>query len=178
VKRLLKQKKTENIDKLEKEFTRCSIGILTDYRGLKTSDMDGLRRKLQESGGDYKVVKNTLAVKAAEKINRKDITGGFSGPVAVAFGYGEANDTAKVFTDYVRASKMSITVKGGFITDGLLSAADVTTLATLPSKPVLIARVIGGIKSPLYGLASALVSPIRGLQWVLQSRIKKLEGTN
>jgi large subunit ribosomal protein L10 len=160
------------------ELSKCSIGILADYRGLKTSEMDGLRRKLQESGGDLKVVKNTFAVKAAEKINRKDIIGAFIGPTVIAIGYGEVNDTAKVFADFVRTSKMSIVVKGGFITDGVLSTKDISTLATLPSKPVLIGQVIGGIKSPFYGLVGALSSPIRGLQWALQSRIKQLEGTN
>ena len=173
-----KEQKAENIDKLEKEFSRASIGILTDYRGLKTADLDGLRRKLQDIKGDYKVVKNTLAVKAAEKINRKDITGSFTGPVAVALGYGEANEIAKAVTDYIRTSKLAMVIKGGFMADGLISAADITTLAALPPKPVLIAKVIGGIKSPLYGLAGALSGPMRGLQWVLQSRIKKLEGNN
>lgn len=173
-----KEKKAENIDKLEKEFSRCSIGILTDYRGLKTADLDGLRRKLQEVNGDFKVVKNTMAVKAAEKLNRKEITGGFNGPVAVAFGYGEVNEIAKVLADYIRTTKLTIPVKGGFMTDGVLSADDVTALATMPPKPVLIASVIGGMKSPLYGLVGALSSPIRGLQWVLQSRIKKMEDNN
>jgi large subunit ribosomal protein L10 len=173
-----KAQKAPMIDKLEQEFSKASIGILTDYRGLKTPEVNGLRRKLQETGGDYKVIKNTLAIKAIEKLNRKELSPQFKGPTAVAFGYGELQVTAKAFTDYVRTSKMAISVKGGFMGDTLLSSNDITTLATLPPKPVLVAKVIGGIKSPLYALAGVLTAPIRNLQGTLQARIKQLEGSN
>ena len=58
------EKKAQSIDRLEKEFSKANIGILTDYRGLKTPEINGLRRKLQDVNGDYKVVKNTLATKS------------------------------------------------------------------------------------------------------------------
>jgi large subunit ribosomal protein L10 len=173
-----KEEKAQNIDKLQQEFAKASIGILTDYRGLKTPELNGLRRKLQESGGDYKVVKNTLAVKAAEKLNHPGMKTIFTGPIAIALGRGEVQDTAKVFTDYVRTSKISLTVKGGFMGDKLLTSNDITTLATLPPKPVLVAKIIGGMKSPLYSFVGVLAAPMRNLQGVLQARIKQLEGTN
>jgi large subunit ribosomal protein L10 len=172
------EKKAQSIDKLEKELSKASIGILTDYRGLKTPEINGLRRKLQDVGGDYKVVKNTLARKAAEKLNRSEITGSFEGPTAVAFGYGDISQLAKAFSDHVRTSKMNLNVKGGFLSNRLLTAQDVTAIATLPPKEVLIGRVVGGIKSPLYMLAGALSGPIRGLQNVLQARMKQMEANN
>jgi len=173
-----KDKKAKNIDMLQQEFAKATIGILTDYRGLKTQEINGLRRKLQESGGDYKVVKNTLAVKAIEKLNRSEMKTSFSGPVAIAFGRGEVQETAKVFTDYIRTSKISLTAKGGFMGDKMLTNDDITTLATLPSKPVLVAKIIGGMKSPLYSFVGVLAAPMRNLQGVLQARIKQLEGNN
>ena len=172
------EKKAQSIDKLEKEFSKASIGILTDYRGLKTPEINGLRRKLQDVGGDYKVVKNTLARKAAEKLNRSEITSSFEGPIAVAFGYGDISQLAKTFSDHVRTSKMNLSVKGGFLSDRLLTAEDVTAIAALPSKEILIGRVVGGIKSPLYMLAGVLSGPIRGLQNVLQARMKQMEVNN
>jgi len=172
------EKKAQSIDKLEKEFSKASIGILTDYRGLKTPEINGLRRKLQDVGGDYKVVKNTLARKAAEKLNRSEITNSFEGPIAVAFGYGDISQLAKTFSDHVRTSKMNLSVKGGFLSDRLLTAEDVTAIAALPSKEILIGRVVGGIKSPLYMLAGVLSGPIRGLQNVLQARMKQMEVNN
>jgi large subunit ribosomal protein L10 len=172
------EKKAQSIDKLEKEFSKATIGILTDYRGLKTPEVNGLRRKLQDVGGDYKIVKNTLARKAFEKLNRTDINSSFEGPIAVAFGYGDISQLAKTFSDHVRTSKMNIRVKCGFMSDRILKTEDITTLATLPPKEILVGRVIGGIKSPLYMLAGALSGPIRGLQSILQARIKQLEGNN
>jgi len=170
-----KEKKAQNIDLLQKEFGRSTVGILTDYRGLKTPELNGLRRKLQDTGGDFKVVKNTLALKAFEKLDRKGMESSFTGPVAIAFGYGEVADTAKALVDYVRTSKIALTVKGGFMGDRLLSVDDVNTLATLPPKPVLVARVIGGMKGPLYSLVGVLAAPIRDLQGVLNARMKQLE---
>ncbi|MDP2919040.1 MAG: 50S ribosomal protein L10 [Dehalococcoidia bacterium] len=172
-----KEKKAQNIDRLQQEFAKSTIGILTDYRGLKTLEMNGLRRKLQETGGDYKVVKNTLAVKAAERLNRPQVKDIFAGPVAIAFGYGDVTNTAKVFTDYVRTSKINIGVKGGFMGDTVLTGEDIGVLATLPPKPVLVARVLGGLKSPLYSLVGVLAAPMRNFQGVLQARIKQLEET-
>jgi large subunit ribosomal protein L10 len=173
-----KEKKAQNIEKLQQEFNQASIGILTDFRGLKTVEVNGLRRKLQESGGDYKVVKNTLAVKAAERLNHPEMKDIFIGPVAIAYGRGEVQETAKVFTDYVRISKINIGVKGGFMGDKILSGAEISELAALPPKPVLVAKIIGGMKSPLYSLAGVLAAPLRNLQGVLQARIKQLEGSN
>ena len=172
------EKKAQSIDRLEKEFSKANIGILTDYRGLKTPEINGLRRKLQDVNGDYKVVKNTLARKAAEKLNRAEITGSFEGPIAIAFGYGDISQMARTFSDHVRTSKMNLSVKGGFLSNRLLTPADVTAIAALPPREVLIARVVGGIKSPLYMLAGVLSGPIRGLQNVLQARIKQMEGNN
>jgi large subunit ribosomal protein L10 len=173
-----KEKKAQTIDKLQNEISRATIGILTDYRGLKTPEMDGLRRKLQESGGDYKVVKNTLAVKAAERLNHPELKTIFNGPVAIALGHGEVQDTAKLFTDYVRTSKINIGVKGGFMGNTMLTGSEISELATLPPKPVLVSKIIGGMKSPLYSLAGVLAAPMRNLQGVLQARIKQLEGSN
>ena len=173
-----KQEKRKLIDKLQDELSKSTIGILTDYRGLKTPELNSLRRKMQDAGGDYKVVKNTLAIKAAERLTRNNIIDIFKGPIAVAFGTGDVSQTAKVFTDHVRTSKMALTVKGGFMGDRLLTTQEITSLASLPPKPVLIAKVIGGIKSPLYGIVGVLAGPMRGFQGILQARIKQLEGTN
>ncbi len=173
-----KAQKAQNIDLMEKVLSKATIGILTDYRGLKTAEVNSLRRKLQDAGGDYKVVKNTLAAKAAEKVNHKEVVPILKGPVAVALGYKEAQNTAKVLTDHVRTARITLPIRGGFMGNTLLSSEDVTTLATLPPKPVLVAKVVGGMKGPLYALVGVLSAPMRDLQGVLQARIKQMEGTN
>ena len=171
-----REKKAQIIDKLQETFSRCSISILTDYRGLATPEMTNLRRRLQESGGEYKVVKNTLARFAAERAGKGDLVSSLEGPIAIAFGYGDITAPAKVLAGYIRDSKSSLSIKGGFLGDRLLTSEEVMTLSTLPSREILLARVLGQMKSPVSGLLSCLISPIRGIMGVLQARIKQLEG--
>ncbi len=171
-----REKKTQLIDSLEEAFHKCSIGILTDYRGLATPAMTALRRRLQQSGSEYKVIKNTLARFAAERMDMDDLAGAFEGPIAIAFGYGDdVTVPAKVLVDYIRNSRAAVTVKGGFLGDRLLTSEEVRTLATLPSREIMLARVLGQIQSPVASLLSCLSAPMRGMLGVLQARIKQLE---
>ncbi|MDZ4230813.1 MAG: 50S ribosomal protein L10, partial [Dehalococcoidales bacterium] len=151
------------------------ISILTDYRGLTTSALTALRRKLFESGGDYRVVKNTLARFAAERAGQEELVGSLEGPIAIAFGYGDITVPAKVITEYVNTANTSLTIKGGFTGDRLLSAEEVVTLSKLPSREILLARVLGQMQSPISSLVVCLSSPLRGLAGVLQARIMQLE---
>jgi large subunit ribosomal protein L10 len=170
------RKKEETVESLKNVFARCDIGILTDYRGLKTPEINELRGKLREAEIDYKVVKNSLAQIAARNAGLEHLDGVFEGPLAVAFGYGEPTRTAKVIADFIRVTKSTLLIKAGFLQDRFLSAEDVETLARLPSKEVLLSKVIGGMKSPIYGLVNVLAGPIRGMMGVLQARIQQLEG--
>jgi len=120
-----REKKTQIIDRLQEAFSKCSISILTDYRGLATHEMTNLRRKLQESDSEYKVVKNTLARFAAERAGRDELVSSFEGPVAIAFGYGDITEPAKVLTDYIRTSRVGLSIKGGFLHNRLLNSDDV-----------------------------------------------------
>ncbi len=171
-----REKKTQIIDRLQEDFSKCSISILTDYRGLATPEMTTLRRRLQESGSEYKVVKNTLARFAAERAGKDDLVSSFEGPIAIAFGYGDITAPAKVLAGYIGESKENLSIKGGFLGDRLLTSEEVITLSTLPSREVLLTRVLGQMKSPISGLLGCLTSPIRGIIGVLQARIKQLEG--
>jgi len=171
-----KEKKAQIIDRLQEAFSKCSVGILTDYRGLSTSEMTVLRRKLREMGIEYRVVKNTLARFAVERAGRDDLVSFFEGPVAIAFGYGDMIEPARALADYIGTSKVSLSIKGGFLSDSLLTAEDVDTLARLPSREILLAKVLGGMQSPITALVNCLTTPIRGIIGGLQARIQQLEG--
>jgi large subunit ribosomal protein L10 len=171
-----KEKKAQIIESLQNLFSRCSIGILTDYRGQSANEMTQLRRRLRESGIEYKVVKNTLARFAAQRSGREELLSFFEGPVAIAFGYGGITEPAKALADYIEESKASMSIKGGFLPDKLLTKEEVATLSTLPSKEVLLARVVGGVQSPISALVSQLASPMMGIIAALQARIQQLEG--
>jgi large subunit ribosomal protein L10 len=173
---MAREKKAQIIDSLQETFSKCSIGILTDYRGLPTAELNELRRRLRGSGIDYKVVKNTLAQLAVKKADMAKVADSFKGPVAVAFGYGDITMAAKALADYIRASKSILSIKAGFLGDKVLTSRDVEVLATLPAKEVLISQVMAGIQSPLVTLVSVLAAPVRDFMGVLQARIQQLEG--
>jgi len=121
-------------------------------------------------------VKNTLARFAAERASRDDLLSFFEGPVAIAFGYGDVIEPARVLADYIRTSKASLDIKGGFLGDRLLTSKDVMSLSTLPSREVLLAKILGGMQSPIVSLVSCLATPVRQVMQVLQARIQQLEG--
>ena len=171
-----REKKAQIIDVLQDTCSRCKIAILTDYRGLATSEMTALRRRLQESGSEYRVVKNTLARFAATRAGKDDLVSSIEGPIAIAFGYDDITEPAKVLMSYIRDSKSSLSIKGGLLGNRILTSEDVTTLSTLPSREVLLARVLGQMKSPISALVSCLTSPIRGIMGVLQAKIQQVEG--
>jgi len=171
-----REKKAQLIDSLQQVFSRCSIGIMTDYRGLSANEMTGLRRKLRELGIEYKVVKNTLARFAAERAGKEELVSFFEGPVAIAFGYGDITEPARALANYIQTSKASMGITGGFLPDRLLTSEDVATLSTLPSREILLARVVGGVQSPISALVSHLTAPMRGIIGMLQARIQQMEG--
>ena len=171
-----REKKTQIIDTLQETFSKCSISILTDYRGLATPELTELRRRLRASGSEYRVVKNTLARFAVERAGKDNLVSSFEGPIAIAFGYGDITASAKALTDYIRDSKASLSIKGGLLDDRLLTPEEIITLATLPSREILLAKVLGQMKSPISALLGCLTSPIRDIVGLLQARIKQLEG--
>ena len=170
------EKKVKIVESLEETFSRTRAGVLTDYRGLTTTALNELRGKLREAGVEYKVVKNSLAQRAVKQVGLDGLTGILAGLMAIAFDFSDSPKVAKVITDFLRASKSTLGIKGGFLGDRVLTAKEVETLAKLPSKQVLISQVMAGIQSPLYGLVTVLAGPIRGIMGVLQARIKQLEG--
>jgi large subunit ribosomal protein L10 len=171
-----REKKAQIIDELQKIFSTCHICLLTDYRGLSATEITDLRRTLRRSGLTYRVVKNTLAQLAAKKADKGEVVSLFGGPVAIAFGYGDIVEPARVLADYIRNSKTSLSIKGGFFGDKVLTPGEVETLATLPPKEILLGRVLAGLQSPIVALISCLTNPMRGFIGVLQARVNQLEG--
>jgi len=175
-KNMSKEKKGMIIDKLEDSFSRSTIGILTDYRGLTNADITALRRRIQKAGGDYKVVKNTLARFAAQRTGRDDLVEHLKGPMAIAFGFGDITATAKALAGWISETKIELAITGGFSDTRVLTAEQVKTISTLPSREVMIARLLGQMNSPISSLVYALNSPLQGLVGVLHAQIQKMEG--
>lgn len=171
-----KEGKAVIIDHLEESFKESNIGILTNYRGLKTPDLLEIRKKMKAASGRFEVVKNTLAKFAADKAGFNQIDTLLNETTAIAFGFKDARDVAVVLADYIRMNKTTLTIKGGFLGNKLLTTEDVQMITTLPSREVLLAMLMGQLQSPLTMLMAQLNAPIRGLANVLNERKKQLEG--
>ena len=111
------EKKEQQVEEIADRLGRCTIAIATDYRGLAMPEMTALRRKLRDAGVEYRVVKNSLASIAAEQTGAQSLVPFLDGPTALAFGYGEATDPAKVLTDHIRQERSVLAVKGGVMGD-------------------------------------------------------------
>lgn len=174
---MLKEKKALVINSLQELFARSSAGVLADYRGLSVSEMTKLRKMLRRSDVDYRIVKNTLARLAAERAGKDQLVGLFEGPIAVAFGHGDIVGLSKLLTKYIQETKSTLAVRGGFQDNRAFTAEDITTIARLPSREVLLGRVVGGLQGPIWALLVHLTAPVQGMVGVLQGRIRQLEGS-
>ncbi len=162
------------VDDLTQKFRDSQGVLITEYRGLNVAEVSRLRGQLRPANVRYQVVKNTLARRAMAEAGIEPIDKALTGPTALAFCMSDVVAGAKALNDYARTSRI-LTITGGVLGGKLISPAEVTELATLPSREVLIAWALGGVQSPLVGLVSVLSGTIRGLQNVLQARIQQLE---
>jgi len=163
------------INDIAENVNRAQAGVVTSYQGLPTPEIVKLRHKLREAGVEFKVVKNTLARRAVNGLGRDFMAEHLDGAIALALGYDDVAAPAKTLVEYIKASGVNMQVVGGFLPDRWLDAAQVETLAALPSREALLGRVVGGLSSPFYGLVNSLTSPMLGLVWALQARIQQME---
>lgn len=171
-----RDEKKEVVTQLADKLSQCKIAITTDYRGLPVAEMTELRRRLRQRQVEYRVVKNTLVRFAAEQAQRSEFTQIVEGPTAIAFGYDDITEPAKALLEYVRSSGSILKIKGGLVDRRVLSAAEVAGLATMPPREVLVAKLLGGMKGPIVGLVNVLNANLTGLVYVLDARVKQLEG--
>ncbi|MDO8491424.1 MAG: 50S ribosomal protein L10 [Dehalococcoidia bacterium] len=169
------EKKVATVAELTEVLSKNDAIVATDYRGLTVADVTGLRKKLREEGAQYLVVKNTLVRLAGQKVGKEGLSNVLQGPTALALSDKDASRMAKALLDYMRVSTTKFTVKGGMLGKRVLSVQDVSTLATLPSRDILISRLLGQMNAPIANLVSVLDAPIRGLAIVLKGRLEKLE---
>jgi len=164
------------VEEVRGRLDGASAAVLTEYRGLSVSEMAALRRSLSAAGADYKVYKNTLVRLAIAGGPHESIEQLLTGPTAIAFVSGEISAVAKALRDYARTNP-SLVIKGGLYAQGFLSAQDLTTLADLPPREVLLARVAGGLAAPMRQLAGLLEALPRNLAYGLSALLEQRGGT-
>jgi large subunit ribosomal protein L10 len=167
--------KARAIDEIAQKLRDSKVAIFTNYRGLTVKDMADLRGRMRPAKVEYRVVKNTLTRFAAQKAKiDADLSGILEGPTAIVFGYDDVVQAAKAINDYARTSRV-LEIKAGLLENKILSAAEITSLATLPAKPQLQAMVLGTMTAPLQNLLGVLNAASRDLLSVLVQRQTQLE---
>jgi len=169
-------KKVETVAEIKEKLAKSDLSILTDYRGLTVAEVTQLRSQLRQAGVEYRVTKNTLARFAAEQAGVGALSPLLVGPTAIAFAADDVVKAAKVMTDYARASKV-LKIKGAVLQGRVIGAEQVVELAELPPREVLLAKVVGGMQSPVVGLVSVLSGTLQSLLRVLQARQQQLEAS-
>ena len=106
------EKKEKIVAGLQGIFAKATVGVMTDYRGLTTAEINDLRHRLRGAGVEYHVVKNSLAQLAARNAGLEQVAAAIKDPTAMAFGYGEAQVVAKVLTEFIRSTKSNMKIKG------------------------------------------------------------------
>ncbi len=172
------EQKKGRVNALKEKLERCTIAVTTDYTGISVNEMTELRRRMRTAGVEFTVVKNTLMDLAAEGANRPQVKEIVEGPTAVAFGYEDPLIVAKVLFEYIRTTRSALEIRGAVMGDGLaLEPAVVNRLATLPSKPQLVALLMAQLQAPIQRLLAVLNGPLVSFDGLLQARIRQLEST-
>lgn len=167
-----KARKNENLEQYAEWANRSRALIVTEYRGLNMKQIDDLRAKVRQAGGEFHIVKNTLGKLAFQKEGMSFPEGLFEGSTAIGFAFNDAPAVAKTMTEFARTSDF-LKIKGGFLDKRPVSAADIQSLAELPPLSVLRAQLLGTILSPASTLARTLAEPARGLAAVFKALADK-----
>src|SRR3954462_6215135 len=143
------------VTEVRERFSAADAAILTEYRGLKVGELAALRTSLRAAGGEYKIYKNTLVRFAARDLGLAELEQLLTGPTAIAFVDGDAAAVAKALRDFARTNP-NLVVKGGLLGHNVLSAADASALAELPSRDRMLALVAGSLAAPMQQFAGLL----------------------
>lgn len=168
------RQKVHAVKLLSDQLARAQMVIVTDYRGLKVADLQTFRGNLRPSGGEVHIAKNTLTRIAATNAGMSGLDALLDGPSALVFAFEDPVQTAKAVSDFVRASRI-LTIKGGVMGDRDVSAADVEAIATLPTREVLQAKLLGMLVSPMSRTLGVLGGPSRSMVYLLNARAEQTE---
>ena len=168
-----KAEKAATVAEITSRLKASSTAVLADYRGMTVGQMRDLRSKLRDGNIEMMVVKNTLARRAAKAAGYEPLSAELVGPIAMLFAADDVSAPARILNDYIRANRKMV-IKGGLLEGHVIQADAVTELADLPSRDVLLSRLLGAMQAPLSSLASVLQAPMSKLARTLDAvRIKK-----
>lgn len=169
--------KEQTISDLYKNIEGFQAVVLTNYRGLNVEQMNRLRQRLREEKISYHVVKNTLMRLASKGTDLEKLNDYFKGPTAIAISYGDPTLLAKILMEFVK-TQPSLEIKIGLIQGRVASHEEVKALATMPSREMLLAQILGEIQMPGSQLGGAIAGMLQQMLGVIQARADQLSTSN
>jgi large subunit ribosomal protein L10 len=165
---LNRDQKAAVIDEVAAQISEAEAVFAVDYRGISVPQAADLRTRLRDADASFRIVKNTLTELAADQAGAPGLKGFLEGPTAMTFVRGDAAMAAKALTDFQRTTG-TLAFKGGLLNGQPLTVEQISDIARLPSREVLIGRLVGLVASPLTGLATSLGGLVGGLARQLQA---------
>lgn len=165
---VIRPEKVAMIATLKETMQNAKGAVLTDYRGIKVAQDTKLRRKMREAGVQYSVIKNNMASIAAKEAGIEGLDDYLKGPLAMVSSDKDPVAAAKLISEFIKENRI-MEIKGGLVEGKVIDAEGVKALANLPSREVLLARLLGSMQSPITGFVTVLQGNIRNLVYALDA---------
>lgn len=173
------EQKKAIVAELKEQLTGCKGAVITTYKGLTVAQDTALRVELRKAGVSYHVIKNTMTRIAAQESGLDDLVQYLEGTTAMAYSMEDAVAPAKVISEFIKKNNLAdqgiLVVKGGIVEGKVVNADEVKAIASLPSKEVLIAKLLGSIQAPLSNTVGVMGSMLRSIVTVLDAVRKQKE---
>jgi large subunit ribosomal protein L10 len=157
--------KAEEVKALAAKFTKAKGIVFTNFTGLTVEDTTDFRKKVSKAGLEYKVIKNNIVLRALKEVKLEELHKFIDGPTGVVLSNDDPVIAAKLVRDFFKAHQ-NLKVRAGVVEGKGVGPAEVTIIADIPSRDILLGKVVGGLKAPLYKLV-----------YVLNANVQKLVGT-
>ena len=167
-----KSKKKAELDELKKDLTDVKNLFVAQFQGMTVAQDTDLRQKIRGTSSKYRVVKNTLAKKAAEGTPAEGVAKSFDGSTAIAYNVNDPVSLAKALTAYAKANPLFV-FKAGMVEGRVVNVADIASIAAMPSKEELIAKLLFLINAPAQRIAIAVNGVARNLAVVLKQAVEQ-----